>query len=148
MTRTTCWCPLCALRRLPVPVEHEPARKAVGEGSWGARGPGSRSRYREHVAIDLFIGRRAGGHPSPRVLPMPLPECIEQKKTEALLLEVAEIVSSTRVSKSRPGDYRDELIAQTCVEFFAAPGADLGQSVRQAFERAQKNFRKQYRTLA
>lgn len=147
MNSTVCACAFCQHRRLRAVVEAEPARRCLGEGLFGARPMGSRSRYREHVAVDLFTGRRAGGHPEHTCTRMPAPSFVERLEAERVVQEVSALVADERILRKQlaaVSDHGDELIASTLVYFYESEDRD----VRLAFERAKKAFRKAGRFFA
>jgi len=124
--------------------------RPLGVGPFGVR-PG-RSRYREHIEPDLFVGRQPGGFAPRNVQPMPKPDkdAVERfiRYTRALCvsLDIRRVVKTLRVPRQRlgtKGEYREELVAQAWVEYCADPGRDLVKIVR----KAQRQLDKQYREL-
>jgi hypothetical protein len=151
--RTHCLCAFCEHRRLferlPDPPEDE--LRLAASGVFGNRPCGTRSRLLEHVEPDYFNGRRAGGHAAPTFPPLPKPDFLEQRQTERLLQEIRKLVALARIPAARlgtPVEYRAELEAQACDEFFAARSKGVGEAASQAVARARDHLSRLYRELA
>ena len=150
MIHTICLCAFCEHRRVRAPAEHESLRRAVGEGPFGARPPGSRSRYREHISEDYFNGRRPGGHAAPLMARMPRPHPIEQARGERLLVALRPYVERARVPFRKIGDveqFRQDLSSHAVIELLASEG-ETDDNLRNAVERAQHRLRRIYREVA
>lgn len=153
MICSCCYC--AAMRRMReqarADVEDESARSAK-EGLFGARSPGSKSRFREFSTTryvlfvsDGYFGRRPGRHwPTTWPRPMPKPDFVVRAKELRIVEEVTRIVEKLRGPHKKLGDtndYRRELIAEAVV--FALESNTPLEAVR----RAESRLRKQYREL-
>lgn len=147
MIRTPCTCPLC---NRPAPIVPLERTHTAADGPFGARAPGSRSRYREHMPEDLYTGRRAGGGPTgwpaPVVLQMPRPDFVEAAEASRVVRQVEALVSEERSPRLRRdlaavSDARRDLVASTLHEYFVTSFRGPGD-VRRAFERAKTAYQR------
>lgn len=151
MTRP-CTCAPCLSRRLPYRDAVEPSPRSIGEGLFGARSPGSRSRYRECLAADLFYGRAAGrdpdntsrAHPEYKCAPMPRPDFVQAAEADRVIEAVRVLVGDERILRKKLASVSDacaELTSATLAEYYAAKDDDL----KQAFQRARWALEKMLR---
>lgn len=147
-----CPCTYCAAMRL-IPGQawadiEEVPRFAVGVGVFGVRWPGSKSRYRETIANDNYLGRLPGRHPEaswPRRMPRPA-FCVKAREAR-ILVELGVLVKKARVPRLRiggPDEYRADLYAQACI--FVLESTEI--SSKNALARAERRMRRLYREVA
>ncbi len=146
MTRCCATCTARDIFRFPG-EEDEHFRPEPSPGIFGARRPGSKSRYREcFTNEDTNRGRPAGGHFAPTVKKMPEPDPIAEIKARWALASIDDLVGKLRISSRRLGseqDYRNEIRAEAYAEYYA----DRQATAKQVVDRCERRIMKLYREV-